>query len=184
MEDVNIIIANNLKEIREKRKLSLDKLAEHTGVSKSMLGQIERGESNPTIQTLWKIVKGLKISFTSLIDQKKADILFVKKNNVSPILGDEGKFRIYPIFPFDEKRRFEILSIELDSGACSFSEPHEDYTEEFVMVYEGEFTLRTDGDQYIIKPGDSIRYRGDREHSYHNFSKGITKISMVIYYPN
>ena len=62
MDDINKIVAENLREIRRLRKLSLDGLAELTGVSKSMLGQIEREESNPTLQTLWKIAAGLRVS--------------------------------------------------------------------------------------------------------------------------
>ena len=58
MENFNIVFAKNLKRIREDRKLSLDKVADLTGVSKSMLGQIERGDSNPTITTVWKIANG------------------------------------------------------------------------------------------------------------------------------
>ena len=184
MDDINTIISHNLKRIREDKKLSLDKLADLTDVSKSMLGQIERKESNPSIQTLWKIAKGLKISFTSLIDQNRTDVLLVKKDKSSPIFGDNGRFRIYPIFPFDEKSRFEVLRIELDTGTSSYSEPHEDNTEEYVMVSEGEFTLQTDGKQYVLNTGDSIRYRGDREHSYHNYSNDYTVIFMIIYYPD
>ncbi len=60
-----LVLAENLKTLRANRKLSLDKVAELTGVSKTMLSQIERGESNPTIHTVWKIANGLKISFTA-----------------------------------------------------------------------------------------------------------------------
>ena len=56
-------IALNLKRIRKSHHMSLDMMAEKTGVSKSMLGQIERGESNPTISTIGKIVEGLRIPF-------------------------------------------------------------------------------------------------------------------------
>ena len=59
MGNINLVISMNLKHIREERKLSLDKVAKMTGVSKSMLGQIERGDSNPTIATVWKIANGL-----------------------------------------------------------------------------------------------------------------------------
>lgn len=62
METLNSIIGNKLKEIRNKRNLSLYDVSELTGVSKAMLGQIERGQSNPTISTLWKIATGI-ISF-------------------------------------------------------------------------------------------------------------------------
>lgn len=183
MDEINYIVAGNLKKIREKRRMSLDKVSEVTGVSKSMLGQIERGESNPTIQTLWRIAKGLRVSFSSLIEQKPTETLFIKKDRISPIPGDEGRFRIYPIFSFDEEKRFEILGIELDPGACSVSEPHDEGTEEYVLVHRGELTLKLDGKEYRIKSGDSVKYPGDQPHSYHNCGSAVTKISMVIYYP-
>ena len=57
MEEIQLILAKNLKTIREKEKLSLEKVAQLTGVSKTMIGQIERGESSPTLTTIWKIAK-------------------------------------------------------------------------------------------------------------------------------
>ena len=63
MNSMNLIVARNIKRLREEKKLSMDELAKLSGVSKSMLGQIERGESNPTISTIGKIVEGLRIPF-------------------------------------------------------------------------------------------------------------------------
>jgi transcriptional regulator with XRE-family HTH domain len=65
--DISARIASHLKSLRKSRGLSLDKTAQLTGVSKAMLGQIERGESSPTIATLWKIATGLSASFSSFI---------------------------------------------------------------------------------------------------------------------
>ena len=61
MEQVSLKIGERLKEIRNTRQLTLDDVAELTGVSKPMLGQIERGQSSPTINILWKISTGLKM---------------------------------------------------------------------------------------------------------------------------
>lgn len=58
MDAMSSRISENLRQIRKEKKLSLDSMAEQTGVSKSMLGQIERGESSPTVATLWKIATG------------------------------------------------------------------------------------------------------------------------------
>ncbi len=55
MEDIFLIVAQNLKQIRNERNLSINELAEMCGLSKSMLSQIERGGGNPTLGTLWKI---------------------------------------------------------------------------------------------------------------------------------
>lgn len=65
MEELNLKIGDRLKEIRIRRQMSLENVAELTGVSKPMLGQIERGQSTPTINTLWKIATGLKVPLSS-----------------------------------------------------------------------------------------------------------------------
>ena len=71
MDAMSSRISENLRQIRKEKKLSLDSMAEQTGVSKSMLGQIERGESSPTVATLWKIATGLHISFTALLEGRQ-----------------------------------------------------------------------------------------------------------------
>src|SRR6476659_6616138 len=66
-------IARTLKALRQERGWSLDKTAEETGVSKAMLGQIEREESSPTIATLWKIASGFNVSFSSFIEDTTSE---------------------------------------------------------------------------------------------------------------
>jgi len=101
MENMQLILASNLRRIREERRLSLDKVSELTGVSKSMLGQIERGESNPTLQTVWKIANGLRVSLTDLTEVPRSETVVISKEDISTIVSDNGLFRVYPVFPFD-----------------------------------------------------------------------------------
>lgn len=101
MENINLILSKNLKHLRNERKLSLDKLADLTGISKTMLGQIERGESNPSITTVWKIANGLKISFTALINEPPSDAVVVPKSKVQ-VLEENNQYRLYPFFPMKE----------------------------------------------------------------------------------
>ena len=61
MDTMNQTVATNIKSLREKNKLSMEELSKISGVSKSMLAQIERGDGNPTISTLWKIANGMKV---------------------------------------------------------------------------------------------------------------------------
>ncbi|GGI18264.1 helix-turn-helix domain-containing protein [Gottfriedia solisilvae] len=183
MEELNLIIAKNLKSHREKKKLSLEKVAELTGVSKTMVGQIERGESSPTITTLWKIANGLKISFTSLIENPPPEARVIRKNEVHALTEDNGKYRVYPFFPFDEKRRFEVYSVELDKGGMLNASPHGVGTEEFITVFEGELTLTVNGTSHIVEAGNSIQFKADREHTYFNSGETLTRVNMVIYYP-
>lgn len=75
MSDLNI--GKRLKTARQNRNLTLDELAEVTGVSKPMLGQIERGQSSPTVTTLWKIATGMKIPFSSFLQEQGAEYTVV-----------------------------------------------------------------------------------------------------------
>lgn len=183
MNDLNFIIANNLKTIREGRKLSLDKLSEITGVSKSMLGQIERGESNPTVTTLKKITVGLKISFTALLDNPRPKVDIVKFDDILPITEDDGRYRVYPVFPFDEYRRFEIYIVEFDVESSLKASAHPDGTEEFITVFEGELKVSLENEEFIIKKGDSIRFFADKPHIYSNIYTSLTRLSLILYYP-
>ncbi|ANE45677.1 DNA-binding protein [Paenibacillus swuensis] len=182
MENINIVLAKNLKILREQKKLSLDKVSELTGVSKTMLGQIEREESNPTINTVWKIANGLKISFTSLIHDPQPDTVIVKKKEIQPLVEDQGRFRVYPFFPYEEGRRFEMYSVEIDKGGSWSAEPHREGTEEFITVYKGSVTVRVDNEEYTVEQGDSIRFRADRPHAYHHSGDTKTRLTMVIHY--
>lgn len=182
-DSVNNAIAENLKTLRRQRRLSLDNVSELTGVSKSMLGQIERSESSPTISTLWKIATGLHISFSSLMEKPTEETTVIKNSDIKPLLSDNDHFKLYPIFPKDEIRSFEMFYIEMDPGTCSVSLPHAPGTEEFVIIYDGilELTLG-DSDVYTVPKGSSITYKADRNHTYHNPSNETTKLCMVINY--
>lgn len=67
MDTINLIVSKNIKQARQEKDLSLDELARLSGVSKSMLAQIERGSGNPSLTTLWKIADGMKVPFSRLI---------------------------------------------------------------------------------------------------------------------
>ncbi|MFP7732237.1 helix-turn-helix domain-containing protein [Priestia aryabhattai] len=183
MEDINLIIAKNLKGFRESKKLSLERVSELTGVSKTMIGQIERGESSPTITTIWKIANGLKIPFTSLIDDPQPDTKVISKDEIQILSEDNGKYRVYPYFPFEDDRRFEVYSIEIEEGGSVEANSHREGTEEFITVFEGELTIRVNSNEYTVKSGNAIRFKADRAHSYYNRGKTLTRLSMIIYYP-
>ncbi|WP_461613468.1 helix-turn-helix domain-containing protein [Clostridium sp. Marseille-QA1073] len=183
MEKLNLIIAKNLKRLREEKVLSLNNLSKMTDVSKSMLGQIERCEVNPTVSTIWKIANGLKISCTELMSISEADFEIVDKSQVQPLIEDKGKIRIFPVFPFDNTTRFETYSIEIDNRGHLASEAHQQGTQEFITVFSGELTISINGEDFIITKGNSIRFKADRAHVYKNTADTICSLSMVIYYP-
>lgn len=180
--DVNSTVAANLKALREQHKLSLDALARLTGVSKSMLGQIERGEVNPTISVLWRIANGLKISFSTLLEKPAKELQIIKADAVHPMIEAEGRYINYPAFPFEESTRFETYRIEMLPGAEQISQPHLMGAEEYVTVFAGSVRLRVGETDCLLEAGDSIRFKADISHSYHNEGTEKALVAMLIHY--
>lgn len=184
MHDLSAIIGANLADIRKKRGLSLDKIAELSGVSKAMVGQIERGESNPTVATLWKIALGLRISFSQLISEKRAQVEVVRCADIHPVVDDAAGVTIYPVFPFEQDRHFEIFLCTLDPSASHASDPHAVRSEEYVLLIEGYLEVTIGATAYRLGPGDAIRCHADKPHFYRNLADKPVRFLNIIYYAN
>ena len=172
-------VAVNLKRIRTARKMSLDELSEQTGVSKSMLGQIERGESNPTISVLGKIVSGLRVEFNDLIEEPPQEAYVVDHAMQTPSKQVPGEYSVYTYFPFEKKRNFEIYVIEIEPGGCYVSGSHGEKTTEYIIGVEGILTLETGGREYMVKPQDALLFESDKEHRYKNQTSDRVRIVSV-----
>ena len=182
MDDINNVVAGNLRQLREERGLSLAQAAREAGVSKSLLSQIERGEVNPTISTVWKIAAGLKVTFTRLTTRPAEEFEIVDTRTVRPILADEGRFHNYPLFGLAEDTPFELYYLDLDPGAFLAAEPHLPGAREYVTIITGELTVTAGERELTAGPGVALRFPADRPHSYRAGGERCL-VSMVIYYP-
>lgn len=183
LDQMNQIVAKNIKRLREERKLSMDELSKLSGVSKSMLAQIERGGGNPTISTLWKISNGMKVPFDALTVRPKSPYELVKTSDLQPLLEDGGKVKNYSIFPDDENRRFAVYYLELEEGSYWESEPHLKGAAEFITIFSGKIEICTGGRSFQVEKGESIRFKADAVHSYKNIGAEPVLLHMIIYDP-
>lgn len=183
MDSMNAIVAKNTKRLREENKLSMDELAKLSGVSKSMLAQIERGDGNPTISTLWKISNGLKVPFDALTVRPKSAYEIVKTAEVQPLLEDGGRVKNYSLFPDDENRRFAVYYLELARESYWESEPHLKGTIEFITIFAGTIEIHADGQQFAVGESESIRFKADTVHSYRNVGEETAILHMILYNP-
>ncbi|MGM9977855.1 MAG: helix-turn-helix domain-containing protein [Clostridium sp.] len=179
MDYINKNVSINLKRIRKAKKMSLDVVAEQTGVSKSMLGQIERGESNPTIGILGKIVSGLRVSFNDLVSVPNEEVYLVRKEGLEPSKESTEQYLVYTIFPYEQDRDFEIYTIEIKPGGFYESGSHGEKTIEYINVYEGVLTLEVNEEVYEVRKGDAIRINTDKDHIYRNKGKEKLIINVV-----
>lgn len=180
--DITRVIATNIKAIREKKKLTLDGAAELTGVSRSMLAQIEKGDVNPTISVLWKIANGYKVSFTSLMEEKTDEVTIIREADRVPLKESDGLYLNYPIFAFDEKTLFETYRIVIEPSGALSAQPHLKGSQEYITVFFGEVEIIIDGECFHLYKGDSIRFCANVPHIYRNVGEERAELSMVIYY--
>lgn len=183
MENLNHIIAGNLREIRKRKELSLEQVSSITSISKSMLSQLERGEVNPTISTVYKLSLGLKVPVTAFTANRPKPFSKTGKSKVTPLVGDEGKYRLYPIFEFREGQDFEIFDLEFDEGGRMQGNRQMSGTREFITVYSGELTLSFDDREYVLRAGESASYNAFDEYVYKNTGMGMVAACVVVHYP-
>ncbi|MCM3758615.1 XRE family transcriptional regulator [Sporosarcina aquimarina] len=184
MKEIHVVVAENMKAYRKANNYSLDKVSELTGVSKTMLGQIERGDSIPSITTMWKIANGLKVSFTSLIKETTNEVTVTSKKDLLELPGNDGKYKVYPYFPFENDKQFEIYMVEIEPGGYLLADPHHEGTEEYITVFDGQLELTVRGQSYLLERDQAIRFQADCKHAYYNPTNNLTRISMTIHYPS
>jgi XRE family transcriptional regulator, regulator of sulfur utilization len=175
-------VAQNLQNLRETRNLSLDKLAEMTGVSKSMLRQIEIGQSNPTIATIWKIANGLRIPFTALLKQQTQAVALGAFKERAPIPSEVDGYRIHPLISFNPERAFETYYLEIEPGVLFEAEPHQGHAEEHVFVMQGQITVSVAGEAFLVGKEHFISFQADCVHGYQNFGTDMAVAIMTISY--
>ena len=180
--DITNVVAGNARRVREEKKLTLDAAAAATGVSRSMLAQIEKGEVNPTISVLWKMANGYKVSFTSLVEPRGSGVSVLRQGETAPLAEDDGRYLNYPLFAFDEQKLFETYRIVILPGGALSAQPHLAGSEEYVTVFAGQAEITVDGRSFSLEKGDSIHFAADAPHAYRNPGQETAELSMLIYY--
>lgn len=177
-------IAGQLKDLRAARRWSLDQMALATGVSKAMLGQIERGESSPTVATLWKIAKGLDCPLSTFLSEPAppAEVLFRSASALRTRPASDDML-VAPLFPFEARFAFELLELSLLPGYVRLSDAHAAGVTEHLIVISGEADVLIDGVWHSLGEGEAVRFAADRPHGYRNLHERIAVCHNLIHYP-
>lgn len=181
MQDITSSVGQNIKTIRRRKDLTLDGAAELTGVSKSMLGEIERGVTNPTVTLLWKIANGLKVPLSSFLREGRDAVTVVRLDDTR-LVSDCAGARVSMVHEYDASHGFEVFTKELSPGHESFSEGHGEDVTEYVLVCQGEFSVEVDGLEYTLRAGESMKFRCHRPHAYRNHGAEMAWAFMLFCY--
>lgn len=182
MKEINNIIAENLKLFRKQNGYSLEYLSVLTEVSKTMLGQIERKESIPSITTLWKIANGLKVSFAELTQDNEEFVKKITIHDIQPLTSSEDKYSVYPYFKFDIAKKFESHMVIIEPGGTVNGEPRGSSANEYITVFDGTLTLVLGDERVVVKKDESIKFNGNLFHKYLNEHDSTLRLNMIIHY--
>lgn len=177
------LIAKNLKELRIERGLTQGELSRLSGISKAVLSDMEKGESNPTVNTLWKIANGLHVPYTRLMEGMENGNAVVRKGEPAVQGGEEGRYRIACYFPCTPSRSFEFFSVELDPETAHTTVGHSRKSQEYIYVMRGKLTLETETETYELQEGDALLLSpASVVHTYRNSEREISRFIVVNYY--
>ncbi len=181
--DLAPVVGANLRRLRVKRALSLEKLSKLSGVSRAMLGQIELGQSAPTINVLWKISTALGVPFSGLIGQRQAGgVVVLRGENAKTLASHDGRFSSRALFPFDEPRRVEFYELRLAAHGEEHADAHAPGTIENLVVSRGAVEIEVEGSRELLRDGDAIVFEADAPHVYRNPGDAEALMYLVMTY--
>ncbi|RDZ17998.1 DNA-binding protein [Priestia megaterium] len=174
-------VGSELRKIRVQNHLTLDELAEKTGVSKLTLGKIERGETNPTLGVMWKITTGLNIPLTKLVSVEPS-VSLSKCGEGFSLKGPDEAWKIEFMFQHQMDSTIEMYRAFLSPLVTYCPEPHHKGLIEVATVMEGRVEIKIEEEVYELKQFDSVKFEGSHTHSYKNLEERPAVLHLLVKY--
>ena len=188
MEEVNAPqIGPVIQRQRKSRNLTLEQLAAISGVSKSMLSQIERGQANPTFAVLWSLTRALRIEFSDLVEggsvpAEDKSVQVVTAANTPEITNSDGSCRLRILSPPQLAGELEWYEVEIAPSGSLDSAPHAPGAFEHFTALTSGFEVTSGTSTQTLRAGETARYPADVPHRIANTSRKSAKGLMVVRY--
>jgi transcriptional regulator with XRE-family HTH domain len=180
-------VGQNVRRLRLERGVTLSELAASAGISLAMLSRLEKGDVSPSLETLASLAEALGTGPAALLKDESAqqsDAQFVPKGEgLEVVRRGTRRGHTYHLLASDRgpKRVFEPYLVTLTSKSEVF--PEFDHPGvEFIHILEGSLRYRHGSESYLLKPGDSLTFRGDVPHGPDKLLKlPVRMLSIIIY---
>ncbi|MBC7953988.1 MAG: helix-turn-helix transcriptional regulator [Rhodospirillaceae bacterium] len=182
--EIAVIVGENLRRLRTRNGLSLERLAKASGVSRAMLGQVELGRSVPTISVLWKIARALNVPFSAFTSAEGNSTTVLRAHRAKWLNSPNGRFSSRALFPFNGPRRDEFYELRLIAQTVEEAEAHPAGTTENLVVAKGVLEVVIGADWHRLEAGDAIHFLADQPHSYRNPGCTEAVAFLVMTYPD
>ncbi len=160
-------LGKTIQRLRKAYNLSLSELSEQSGVAKSIISQIERNETNPTLATIWRLSQALDVSIDRVLSAAHdADFVEDIPSNDMPVLtSEDGKMQLTIIGWSKTVEWLQWYDVAADAGAVLESEGHQRGSIECLSVLAGTFEVTAGQETRRVETGATVRYRCDRPHT-------------------
>ena len=166
-------IGTQIRSRRRDQGLTLESLAERSGVSAAMLSEVERSVKNPTVKLAWQIARALGCSLTELLDEPEPAATLVRSGDRRAIVDPESGVRRYGVSTPLLGRALEVATYELPAGAGTGEmPPNQVGVVEHLVVTRGELRLRLGDQLERLEAGDHITYWPQTAVEYRAGSEG------------
>ncbi|MGG1574097.1 helix-turn-helix domain-containing protein [Fictibacillus sp. NRS-1165] len=162
-----MIQGGRLRELRKQRNFTLQEFAVQTGLSSSLLSQIERGLVDPTVSTFWKICSSLSVPLHYFFQGAEEDELVVRKNQRRLIQLSDEKVRYHELTP-NRGGKLDFLMVEIEPGEMNEAELVSHQGHECGIVLKGELKVILGEKEIHLHEGDSIHFPSITPHRYIN----------------
>lgn len=169
---------------RKAQALTLDMLAKVSGVSRSMLSQIERGQTNPTLATVWALAEALQVDVSELIgvtpSEKRPRIDVASASFTPEIKTDDSLCVLRILSPAHGTDNLEWYELIVSPEGALVSAPHGRGTREHLTVMEGILTVVAEGERREVHRGATARYPADVNHEIRNLGSETARAFLVV----
>ena len=151
---------------RTARGMSLGDLARASGLSKTILARIESGAGNPSIETLWRLTRALRIPLGMLLSDDPAPRVRTIRHESGQALQAGSGMSAWLVHVTAREHRSEVFELAIPGGLVSRSEPHLPGIEEVIVCVRGRMRVGPAGEEAELDAGDAVWFAGDVAHSY------------------
>jgi XRE family transcriptional regulator, regulator of sulfur utilization len=174
-------LGKSVQRLRKAYNLSLSELSEQSGVAKSIISQIERNETNPTLATIWRLAHALDVSIERVL-QARDDSPFIEhvsKGDTPILVSDDGKCRLAITGWIKTVEWLQCYDFLADPGGVLESDAHQRGSVESLTVILGELQVEVGGETEIVRAEETLRYRADRRHVIRNAGAVPARAEMI-----
>lgn len=184
VDAIHRLLGARLKQLRSAREWSLEALAGASGVSRSMLSEIEREQANPTLAVTLRIARAFGMTLGELLEVPGASsaVTVIRASDHAFHYRSDRFCRVRTLSPLNLEKDVEFYEVQLQPGGALRSAPHFEGTREFLTVEKGRVRVESAGDAEELGAGDSASYRADVPHAIVNAGRGEAMVFLVDIY--